>query len=196
MNEKRRVVRAGDSPASSWNIANIITIGRILFAPVFAAAFATRNSWDAFAVGLAASIGAGISMAFSEGLSDTGELTGRGNPLVRGAITGGGTFLGGVFHTLPFLVPGYQTAIAAAIVIVATELLLLGASLLACSKTGDDTTRPGEHAAADAGLRVGGRLGGGRRGPFLRKRRGRRQGNGFGRRHRRQRGGAQQYANQ
>src|SRR5437763_989367 len=65
-------------------------------------------------------------MAFSEGLSDTGELTGRGSPVLRGAITGGGTFLGGVFHTLPFLIPGYQTAIAVAIVIVAVELLLLG----------------------------------------------------------------------
>ena len=65
-------------------------------------------------------------MAFSEGLSDTGEITGRGSPFVRGAITGGGTFPGGVFHTLPFLIPSYHTAIVAAIVIVAAELLLLG----------------------------------------------------------------------
>ena len=64
-------------------------------------------------------------MAFSEGLSDTGDLTGRGNPVLRGAITGGGTFLGGVFHTLPFLIPSYHAAIAAAIVVVAIELVVL-----------------------------------------------------------------------
>jgi VIT1/CCC1 family predicted Fe2+/Mn2+ transporter len=64
-------------------------------------------------------------MAFSEGLSDTGDLTGRGNPLVRGAITGGGTFIGGVFHTLPFLISDYRVAIGVAIVIVSVELLIL-----------------------------------------------------------------------
>jgi erythrin-vacuolar iron transport family protein len=64
-------------------------------------------------------------MAFSEGLSDTGDLTGRGNPLIRGAITGGGTFLGGVFHTLPFLIPDYHVAIVAAVTVVAVELVLL-----------------------------------------------------------------------
>jgi erythrin-vacuolar iron transport family protein len=64
-------------------------------------------------------------MAFSEGLSDTGDLTGRGSPLVRGAITGGGTFFGGVFHTLPFLISTYQAAIVAACVVVAVELLIL-----------------------------------------------------------------------
>src|SRR3984893_13109035 len=94
-------------------------------APIFSIALATHNPRYAFIAGLATALGAGVSMAFSEGLSDTGELTGRGSPIVRGAITGGGTFLGGVFHTLPFLIPGYQTAIVAAIVIVAVELLLL-----------------------------------------------------------------------
>ena len=64
-------------------------------------------------------------MAFSEGLSDTGDLTGRGSPALRGAITGGGTFAGGIFHTLPFLIPGYGAAISAAIVVVAAELLTL-----------------------------------------------------------------------
>jgi len=64
-------------------------------------------------------------MAFSEGLSDTGDLTGRGNPVLRGAITGGGTFVGGIFHTLPFLIPGYGAAISAAIIVVATELFTL-----------------------------------------------------------------------
>jgi len=95
-------------------------------APIFAVVLATHHPLTAFYTGLATALGAGVSMAFSEGLSDTGELTGRGSPIQRGAITGGGTFLGGVFHTLPFLIPSYQTAIAAAIVVVAVELLLLG----------------------------------------------------------------------
>jgi VIT1/CCC1 family predicted Fe2+/Mn2+ transporter len=95
-------------------------------APIFAVVLATHRPLTAFYTGIATALGAGVSMAFSEGLSDTGELTGRGTPMLRGAITGGGTFLGGVFHTLPFLVPDYQTAIAAAIVIVALELLVLG----------------------------------------------------------------------
>ncbi len=64
-------------------------------------------------------------MAFSEGLSDTGDITGRGSPALRGAITGGGTFAGGIFHTLPFLIPGYGAAISAAVVVVAAELLTL-----------------------------------------------------------------------
>ena len=95
-------------------------------APIFAVVLATHRPLTAFYTGIATALGAGVSMAFSEGLSDTGEMTGRGNPVIRGAITGGGTFLGGVFHTLPFLIPGYQTAIAAAVAIVAAELLLLG----------------------------------------------------------------------
>jgi VIT1/CCC1 family predicted Fe2+/Mn2+ transporter len=95
-------------------------------APIFAVVLATHDPLTAFYTGIATALGAGVSMAFSEGLSDTGEMTGRGSPIVRGAITGGATFLGGVFHTLPFLIPDYRTAIAAAVVIVATELLLLG----------------------------------------------------------------------
>jgi VIT1/CCC1 family predicted Fe2+/Mn2+ transporter len=95
-------------------------------APIFAVVLATHRPLTAFYTGIATALGAGVSMAFSEGLSDTGEITGRGSPLIRGVITGGGTFLGGVFHTLPFLIPDYQTAILAAIVIVAVELLLLG----------------------------------------------------------------------
>src|SRR5262245_10385710 len=74
-------------------------------APLFAAAFATRNSWTAFLVGVATAIGAGVSMAFSEGLSDDGKLSGRGSPWVRGAVCGLMTFLGAVGHTLPFLIP-------------------------------------------------------------------------------------------
>src|SRR5512132_4286248 len=71
-------------------------------APIFAVALATHKPHVAFYAGLATAIGAGVSMAFSEGLSDTGDLTGRSNPYARGAITGAGTFLGGILHTLPF----------------------------------------------------------------------------------------------
>lgn len=91
-------------------------------APVFAAAFATGNTWEAFIVGLAASIGAGISMGFAEALSDNGSLTGRGAPLARGVITGLMTTLGGIGHTLPFLIPVFWTATAVAIVVVVAEL--------------------------------------------------------------------------
>ena len=94
-------------------------------APIFAIALHTQNPNDAFIAGTAAAIGAGISMAFSEGLSDTGELTGRGNPFVRGSITGVGTFIGGILHTLPFLIPTYHVAIVAAIAVVAVELVTL-----------------------------------------------------------------------
>jgi len=91
-------------------------------APVFAAAFATRNSWDAFLVGLAASVGAGISMGFAEALSDDGSLTGRGHPWVRGVICGAMTALGGVGHTLPFLVPNFSVAMTIAFFVVLVEL--------------------------------------------------------------------------
>ena len=91
-------------------------------APVFAAAFATGNSWDAFLVGMAASIGAGISMGFAEALSDNGSLTGRGAPWMRGAICGVMTTLGGIGHTLPFLIPNFLTATILAIVVVFAEL--------------------------------------------------------------------------
>lgn len=91
-------------------------------APVFAAAFATKNTWDAFLVGLAASIGAGISMAFAEALSDDGSLTGRGRPVLRGTVTGLMTAAGGIGHTLPFLIPDFRVAMTAAIAVVAVEL--------------------------------------------------------------------------
>jgi len=91
-------------------------------APVFAAAFATRNTWDAFLVGMAASVGAGISMGFAEALSDDGSLTGRGHPWVRGGVCGAMTALGGVGHTLPFLIPNFHLALAVAAVIVVMEL--------------------------------------------------------------------------
>ena len=94
-------------------------------APIFGIALATHKPLFAFVAGLVTAIGAGISMGFSEGLSDTGELTGRGNPFMRGAITGGGTFVGGILHTLPFLIPHYRAAIFSAIAVVALELLIL-----------------------------------------------------------------------
>jgi erythrin-vacuolar iron transport family protein len=92
-------------------------------APIFGIAFYTHRPHAAFIAGLATAIGAGISMAYSEGLSDTGELTGRGNPLVRGGITGGGTFIGGILHTLPFLIPSYHAAVLTAAIVVAFELV-------------------------------------------------------------------------
>jgi len=91
-------------------------------APVFAAAFATKSSHDAFLVGLAASIGAGISMAFAEALSDDGSLTGRGRPVLRGAVTGFMTAAGGIGHTLPFLISNFHVAFIAAVIVVACEL--------------------------------------------------------------------------
>jgi erythrin-vacuolar iron transport family protein len=91
-------------------------------APLFAAAFATHNTWETFLVGLAASVGAGISMGFAEALSDDGSLTGRGAPLVRGAVCGVMTAIGGLGHTLPYLIPNFWTATVVAIAVVAVEL--------------------------------------------------------------------------
>jgi VIT1/CCC1 family predicted Fe2+/Mn2+ transporter len=94
-------------------------------APIFATAFATHRPLTAFLVGMAAATGAGISMAFSEALSDTGELTGRGSPVVRGGITGLMTFFGGSLHTLPFLLANLQVALLVAYIVVAFELVLI-----------------------------------------------------------------------
>lgn len=91
-------------------------------APLFAAAFATHDTWQTFLVGMAASIGAGISMGFAEAMSDDGSLTGRGRPLIRGIITGAMTTLGGVGHTLPYLIKDFWTATTIAIVVVLVEL--------------------------------------------------------------------------
>lgn len=96
-------------------------------APIFATAFATHNSFTAFLVGLASATGAGISMAFSEALSDTGEFTGRGSPAIRGGITGIMTFFGGSLHTLPFLIASIRLALIVAYVVVAFELVLIAA---------------------------------------------------------------------
>jgi VIT1/CCC1 family predicted Fe2+/Mn2+ transporter len=94
-------------------------------APIFAVVLASHDTRYAFIAGLATSIGAAISMGFSEALSDTGELTGRGSPWSRGLITGGGTFLGGILHTLPFLISQYHVALFFAIAVVGFELLTL-----------------------------------------------------------------------
>ena len=94
-------------------------------APLFATAFATHSTWQTFLVGMAAAVGAGISMGFAEALSDDGSLTGRGRPLLRGIICGLMTFLGGVGHALPFLIPSFMPATVVATIIVAVELFAI-----------------------------------------------------------------------
>lgn len=94
-------------------------------APIFAAAFATNNTWQTFLVGVAASIGAGISMGLAEGLSDDGKLTGRGHPLIRGLASGIMTAVGGLGHTVPFLITDFTTAFVLAVVVVIVELGLI-----------------------------------------------------------------------
>ncbi len=94
-------------------------------APVFAAAFATGSTIDTFRVGLAASVGAGISMGFAEALADDGKLSGRGTPWVRGLICGLMTALGGIGHTLPYLLPGFRTATVVAVGVVVVELAVI-----------------------------------------------------------------------
>ncbi|MBV8913358.1 MAG: rubrerythrin, partial [Acetobacteraceae bacterium] len=94
-------------------------------APVFAAAFATEQSHDAFLVGIAASVGAGISMGFAEALADDGKLSGRGTPLLRGVVCGLMTVLGGIGHTLPYLIPAFWTATIVAAIVVVFELLAI-----------------------------------------------------------------------
>jgi VIT1/CCC1 family predicted Fe2+/Mn2+ transporter len=94
-------------------------------APIFATAFATHSSRTVFLIGAASAVGAGISMAFSEGLSDSGELTGRGNPVFRGIVTGMMTFIGGFLHTLPFLIGNVQRALTLAYFVVGVELVVI-----------------------------------------------------------------------
>ena len=102
-NERRRFVLQIIQPG----LVGLMDGSVSTLAPVFAAAFATHNSWNAFVVGLAASIGAGISMGFAEALSDDGKLSGRGAPLLRGLVCGLMTTAGGIGHTLPFLIPAF-----------------------------------------------------------------------------------------
>ncbi len=94
-------------------------------APLFAAAFATHDTWATFLVGLAAAVGAGISMAFAEAMSDDGSLTGRGNPWLRGSVTGVMTALGGLGHTLPYLIPNFHLATMLAFLVVGIELIVI-----------------------------------------------------------------------
>jgi VIT1/CCC1 family predicted Fe2+/Mn2+ transporter len=91
-------------------------------APLFAAAFATHNTWETFLVGMAASVGAGISMGFAEALSDDGSLTGRGTPWLRGSVCGVMTAVGGLGHTLPYLVPDFLVATVISFIVVVLEL--------------------------------------------------------------------------
>lgn len=94
-------------------------------APLFASAFATHQSHTAFVVGAAAAVGAGISMGFAEALSDTGRETGRGHPVIRGAITGVCTFVGGMLHSLPFLISHLALALTLAYAVVGVELVVI-----------------------------------------------------------------------
>lgn len=106
-------------------LAGLIDGSVSTLAPIFAAAFATQNSWNAFLVGIAASIGAGISMGLTEALSDDGAITGRGHPWVRGVACGLMTMVGGLGHTLPYLIANFWTATAVAGVVVAIELFAI-----------------------------------------------------------------------
>ncbi len=94
-------------------------------APIFATAFATHDSFTTFIVGFASAVGAGISMAFSEGLSDDGALTGRGHPFLRSIVTGGMTLIGGIGHTLPFLIPNMSVALMISYIVVGVELITI-----------------------------------------------------------------------
>jgi rubrerythrin len=106
-------------------LAGLIDGSISTLAPIFAAAYATHRTWEAFLVGLAASVGAGISMGFTEALSDDGSLTGRGSPWIRGTATGLMTTAGGMGHTLPFLIKDFRIAMFVAIFVVAVELVTI-----------------------------------------------------------------------
>ncbi len=126
----REMTASGHSKAFVLKVVQPSLVGLMdgsvsTLAPLFATAFATRDPRVAFLVGLAAAVGAAISMGFSEGLSDDGSLTGRGHPLLRGAITGVATFVGGILHTLPFLLPEVTTALYVAFAVVGVELFAI-----------------------------------------------------------------------
>ncbi|HXE06634.1 MAG TPA: VIT1/CCC1 transporter family protein [Acidobacteriaceae bacterium] len=106
-------------------LAGLIDGAVSTLAPIFATAFATHNSHTTLLIGLATAVGAGISMAFSEGLSDDGSLTGRGSPVVRGLVEGLMTFIGGFLHTLPFLIANVHTALNLAYLVVGLELIVI-----------------------------------------------------------------------
>jgi VIT1/CCC1 family predicted Fe2+/Mn2+ transporter len=122
-----------EHPASHAHVLQVVQPGLLglmdgsvsTLAPLFATASLTGRTESAFLVGLAASVGAGISMGLAEALSDDGQISGRGKPLMRGVITGGGTVVGGMLHTLPFLLSNLQTALLLAYVVVVVELLAI-----------------------------------------------------------------------
>jgi hypothetical protein len=128
-------------------------------APILSVAIATHRPHYAFFAGLATAIGAGVSMAFSDGLSDTGDLTGRGNPYVRGSITGIGTFLGGIVHTLPFLISEYRIALAVAVIVIAFELMSSRSSAGAFSTPGSCARSPRSRSAERSSRRAARRSG-------------------------------------
>ena len=117
-NERRRFVLQIVQPG----LVGLMDGSVSTLAPLFAAAFATHHTWETFLVGMAAAVGAGISMGFAEALSDDGSLTGRGSPWLRGAVCGSMTAVGGLGHTLPYLIPDFMTATVLAIVVVMIEL--------------------------------------------------------------------------
>ena len=126
----REMTASGHSKAFVLKVVQPSLVGLMdgsvsTLAPLFAVAFASQDTRITFLVGLAAAVGAAISMGFSEGLSDDGTLTGRGNPMLRGAITGVATFIGGILHTLPFLIPDVGAALYLAFAIVGVELLAI-----------------------------------------------------------------------
>jgi erythrin-vacuolar iron transport family protein len=127
----RLIQRAGfdDERAFVLRVVQPALVGMIdgtvsSLAPIFTAAIAS-SSHTALLVGFSVALGAGVSMGWSEALSDTGEITGRGSAVVRGAITGGMTTLGGIFHTLPFFISNVNNALVVAGIVVAFELLAI-----------------------------------------------------------------------
>jgi VIT1/CCC1 family predicted Fe2+/Mn2+ transporter len=140
LRNKRGVIEAPDlalerpePPASHAHVLQVVQPGLLglmdgsvsTLAPLFATAALTGRTESAFLVGLAASVGAGISMGLAEALSDDGQISGRGKPLMRGVITGGGTVVGGMLHTLPFLLSNLRTALLLAYAVVVFELLAI-----------------------------------------------------------------------
>ena len=119
--ERRRFVLQVVQPG----LAGLMDGSVSTLAPVFAAAFASHQSWTAFLVGMAASIGAGISMGFAEALSDDGVISGRGHPWTRGLVCGAMTTAGGIGHTLPFLITSFYYAMVVAVAVVAVELAVI-----------------------------------------------------------------------
>jgi VIT1/CCC1 family predicted Fe2+/Mn2+ transporter len=137
LRDRRALAERGDGPpvhsASAAHVLQVVQPGLLglmdgsvsTLAPLFATATLTGRTSSAFLVGLAASVGAGISMGLAEALSDDGQISGRGKPLMRGIITGGGTVIGGMLHTLPFLLGNLQTALLLAYVVVVLELVAI-----------------------------------------------------------------------